>query len=190
MHNAFRVVLDTFESVDKLIKFCSTNEIKKKYHLPLLRFLRYSSDVDYEGWVYWSFIVLFQRLNDGSINENNWIDAPVYAMEINLDPDTCEKPEPELIITKFEFNNIKEWSSGFTPHFNLFYNPIHENGAFETTEHEGYDEVLPRKGQEQNISNQFKTLKRVVRKKHNLVDITNENAYDKIFGTIEELSKR
>ena len=70
MHNAFRVVLDTFESVDKLIKFCSTDDIKRKYHLPISRFLRYSSDVNYEGWVYWSFIVLFQRLEDGSVNEN------------------------------------------------------------------------------------------------------------------------
>lgn len=81
-------------------------------------------------------------------------------MEINLDPDTSD--ELELIIAKFDFDKINEWSSGFTPHFNLFYNPLHENGAFETIEYEEYDEVLPLKGQEQIISNQFKSFKRIV----------------------------
>lgn len=187
MHNAFRVVLDTFESVDKLIKFCGSNEVKKKYHLPSNKFIRYSSDVDYEGWIYWSFIVLFQRKEDGTAAENLWINAPVYAMEINLDPDTCD--EPELIIAKLEYNNINEWGRGCSPaDHNYFYNPIHEVGTFDTVAHDEYDEILPTLGQEQNISDQYWSLKRVVRKKYPLTEITNENAYAKIFGTIEELT--
>lgn len=188
MHNAFRVVLDTYESVNKLIKFCGSDDIKKKYHLPTKKFLRYSSDVDYEGWIYWSFIVLFQRIEDGSPNENMWINAPVYAMEVNLDPDTCD--EPELIIAKLEYNNITEWGKGCSPadHY-AFYYPIHNDGPFDTVKHERYDEILPEKGQEQYVSNQYWTLRRVIRKKYPLVEITNENAYEKIFGTIEELAK-
>jgi hypothetical protein len=188
MHNAFRVVLDTFESVDKLIKFCNNDVVKKKYHLPTKRFLRYSSDVDYEGWVYWSFIVLFQRIEDGSPNENMWINAPVYAMEINLDPDTCD--EPELIIAKLEYNNINEWGKGCPYHY-VFYNPIHQIGYFDlvTNDEEGYDEIIPVKGQEEYIYNQYLSLRRVVRKKYLLTEITDKNAYEKIFGTIEELAK-
>ena len=187
MHNAFRVVLDTFESVDKLIKFCRSDNIKKKYHLPTDKFLRYSSDVNYEGWIYWSFILLFQRLEDGIPGENMWIDAPVYALEINLDPDTCE--EPELIIAKFEYNNIEKWGRGCSTadHYG-FYNPIHEVGYFDKFTNECFDEILPTKGQEQNISNQYWSLKRVVRKKYPLNEITNEIAYEKIFGSIEELT--
>ena len=65
------------------------------------RFMRYSSDLTWEGWIYWSFILLFQRYEDGPVLNNGWIDGPVYTVEINVDSDTCEVPKvtlPEWIL--------------------------------------------------------------------------------------------
>ena len=52
----------------------------KTYYMPEERFLRHSSDQNWEGWIYWSFILLFQRREDGPVMENGWIDGPVYAV--------------------------------------------------------------------------------------------------------------
>ena len=67
--------------------------------------MRYSSDLTWEGWIYWSFILLFQRKEDGPVMENGWINGPVYAVEINVDPDTCETPQ--LIVARMDFDGIR-----------------------------------------------------------------------------------
>ena len=85
IHNAFVVVFKTLQEIEKLIGKCRTELDTKKYYMPAERFMRYSSDQTWEGWIYWSFILLFQRLDDGSVMENGWIDGPVYAVEINVD---------------------------------------------------------------------------------------------------------
>ena len=84
IHNAFVVVFKTLQEIEKLIGKCRTELDTKKYYMPAERFMRYSSDQTWEGWIYWSFILLFQRLDDGSVMENGWIDGPVYAVEINV----------------------------------------------------------------------------------------------------------
>ena len=189
MHNAFKVVFDTYKSVDKLMKFC-TNRAEGKYYIPTNRFLRYSSDNEWEGWVYWSFILLFQREQDGKVEQNDWINAPIYALEINLDPDTCI--EPEIILAKFEYEDILSWSSGCSPsNHEIFYNPIHEVKLFESTKIDDVNEIIqvsPKEGMKQNVANKYWTLKRVVKKKYPLINITNENAYEFIFGTFEMLA--
>lgn len=85
IHNAFLVVFKTLENIEKLINRCQEKCIKEMYHLPADRFLRYSSDTNWTGWIYWSFILLYQRREDGEVMGNDWIDGPVYALEINVD---------------------------------------------------------------------------------------------------------
>lgn len=67
IHNAFVVVFKTLQEIEKLIGKCRTELDTKKYYMPAERFMRYSSDQTWEGWIYWSFILLFQRLDDGSV---------------------------------------------------------------------------------------------------------------------------
>lgn len=72
------------------------------------------------------FILLFQRREDGPVMENGWIDGPVYAVEINVDSDTCDVPK--VYIAKMEFDGMKDWTAGCSPsRHSLFYNAIHED---------------------------------------------------------------
>ena len=79
IHNAFAIVFETLKNIEKLIKRCSAELDSEKYYMPADRFMRYSSDQEWAGWIYWSFILLFQRKEDDLPMENGWINAPVYA---------------------------------------------------------------------------------------------------------------
>ncbi|MEQ2564577.1 hypothetical protein WMO41_15625 [Ventrimonas sp. CLA-AP-H27] len=50
------------------------------FNQPEERFMRHNSDQNWEGWIYWSFILLFQRLEDGPVMENGWfvVDAVIF----------------------------------------------------------------------------------------------------------------
>lgn len=185
IHNAFSVVFNTYQSIEKLMCACQSDEVKQKYYLPTEKFLRYSSDQYWEGWVYWSFILLYQRYADGNCMENGWIDAPVYAVEINVDAETCE--EPKIYIGKFEYKDICSWTPGCSPanHY-IFYDAVH-NGELFKLESEGDIKVsVP---VDEKVSGKYWGLKKVTFKEINLVDINADNYYDEIFGTIESLSK-
>ena len=110
IHNAFSVVFKTLQNIEKLIKKCKMEIDTDKYYMPAERFMRYNSDLEWEGWIYWSFILLFQRHEDGLLMDNKWIDGPVYAVEINVDSETCD--EPKVYIAKMEFDGMNEWTKG------------------------------------------------------------------------------
>ena len=184
IHNAFSVIFNTYQSIEKLMCACQSDEVKQKYYLPTEKFLRYSSDQYWEGWVYWSFILLYQRYADGNCMENGWIDAPVYAVEINVDAETCE--EPKIYIGKFEYKDICSWTLGCSPanHY-IFYDAVH-NGELFKLESEGDIKVsVP---VDEKVSGKYWGLKKVTFKEINLVDINADNYYDEIFGAIESLS--
>lgn len=109
INNAFKVVFKTLQSIQELIECITANYDDKKYYLPVDRFLRYSSDMNWEGWIYWSFIIVFQRKADGDImQENDWINAPLYAVEINIDSDNNEE-EPQIFIAKMVYHDLTTW---------------------------------------------------------------------------------
>ena len=165
IHNAFLVVFQTLKSIEKLMKKCRAELDEERYYMPMERFMRYSSDLTWEGWIYWSFILLFQRKEDGPVMENGWINGPVYAVEINVDPDTCETPQ--LIVTRMDFDGIPSWSKGCSPaNHTLFYNAIHEEEL-----------------------QSFWGLSRVIKKNYELTDVKQGNYNEMIFGTIETLSQ-
>lgn len=166
IHNAFSVVFKTFQNIEKLMSKCRTELDQKQYYMPTERFMRYSSDLTWEGWIYWSFILLFQRYEDGPVLNNGWIDGPVYAVEINVDSDTCEVPK--VYIARMDFNGIKEWTKGCSPsNHTLFYNAIH-----------------------QETPQPFWGLRRVIKMDYDLTDIKQDNYKDIIFGTIEKLKSK
>lgn len=189
IHNAFQIVFKTLQNVEKLISKCKAELDDSRYYMPTERFMRYNSDTNWEGWIYWSFILLFQRKADGSILENNgWIDAPIYAVEINLDSDTCD--EPEIIIAKMQFDGIRTWSAGCSSsNHGLFYAAIHGSELYEQEYDNGIITITAKKGYEEEVANRFWGFKssRIIIKK--LVDVTQKNYKDIIFGSIEELSK-
>lgn len=189
IHNAFQVVFKTLQNVEKLISKCKAELDDSKYYMPTEKFMRYSSDTSWEGWIYWSFILLFQRKEDGNIiRKNGWIDAPIYAVEINLDSDTCD--EPEIIIAKMEFEGIRTWSAGCSSsNHSLFYSAIHGSELYEQECLNGIISLKAKRGYEKEAANRFWGFRRSQIKIHKLVDVTQKNYKDIIFGSIEELSK-
>lgn len=183
IHNAFSVVFNTYKSIEKLMLACQSDEVKQNYYLPTEKFLRYSSDQYWEGWVYWSFILLYQRNADGKCPENGWIDAPVYAVEINVDAETCE--EPKIYVGKFEYKDICSWTPGCSPanHY-IFYDAMHNDELFKIKSAGDIKVSVP---VDEKVSGKYWGLKKVTFKEINLVDINADNYYDEIFGTIESL---
>lgn len=190
IHNAFIVVFETLKSIEKLMIKCTSEIDGEAYHMPADRFMRYSSDLSWEGWIYWSFILLYQRKEDGAVMENGWINAPVYAVEINVDSDTCD--EPMVYIAKMNFGDISEWSKGCSPsNHTLFYNAIHAVDMYEEIETEnGLSRIVAKVGYESKVSSSFWGFQNAVCSEIKLVDITADNYKDKIFGTIEYLSNQ
>ncbi len=52
IHNAFAVVFKTLQSIEKLMSKCRTELDQNRYYMPTERFMRYSSDLTWEGWIY------------------------------------------------------------------------------------------------------------------------------------------
>lgn len=190
INNAFKVVFSTLQSVEDLINCLSSNYDEKKYSKPTDKFLRYKSDLSWDGWIYWSFILVFQRIEDGNLMDNDWINAPLYAVEINLDSDTNEE-EPQIFIAKMEYNNLAGWSKGISPgSHGTIYGPIHaHNELFDLKEHlDEYRVITPKENMIDKMNKNYWGFKKLVRKSIPLVSINGDNYLSKIFGTIEELA--
>lgn len=187
IHNAFAVVFETLKSIEKLMSKCRAEMDQEQYYMPAERFMRYSSDLSWEGWIYWSFILLYQRRADGEIMENGWIDAPIYAVEINVDAETCD--EPVIYVAKMDFEDIPKWSKGCSPsNHTLFYNAIHANDLYSEEERaDGTVTVRPKESYGEKVAASFWGFQRLVRKEMNLVDVTQHNYKQMIFGTMESL---
>lgn len=187
IHNAFVVVFETLKSIEKLISKCRNEFDMEKYHMPEKRFMRWSSDQSWDGWIYWSFILLFQRKEDGEIMKNGWINAPVYAVEINVDSDTCDTPK--IYIAQMDFGDISDWSGGCSPsNHTMFYNAIHVDTWYEEDESEGVTMVKPAPGFEEKVSGHFWGFRSLRRMEKELTEINQDNYKTMIFGTIEELA--
>lgn len=189
IHNAFLVVFETLKSIEKLITKCTVEIDYEKYYMPAERFMRYSSDLTWEGWIYWSFILLYQRREDGSVMENGWINAPVYAIEINVDAETCD--EPVIYIAKMDFGDLSDWSKGCSPsNHTLFYSAIHAVDMYDEIEtDEGLVRIMPMEAYKEKVFNTFWGFKSLICDEIKLVDVTQSNYKELIFGTIEKLSE-
>ncbi len=189
LHNAFDVVFKTMQSIEKLILKMQNELDDQLYYKPTDRFLRYGSDKDWRGWVNWSFILLYQRRADGEIMGNGWINAPVYAVEINVDSDNCA--EPMVYIAKFDFGDTSGWASGISPaSHNIFYNPMHAQYYFaQGALSDGTVVITYKEGLPEKVRSAFWNLKTVYRKELKLASLDGGNYKAQIFTAIEELAK-
>lgn len=92
------------------------------------KFLRYKSDINYQGWNTTRMFLLFQDTQD-ELLENGWRDGPVYALEILLyDADWCYGTnEPRLEMAKFEYEDIKNFLPGISPaEYYAFTHPLYD----------------------------------------------------------------
>lgn len=185
---AFRVVQETHKNVQEFISRCITlAEEKGEFELAPMTgnntFLRWSSDRDSNAWLYYSLIVVFQRRQDTKL-KNGYRNGALYVLELNF----ADFNIPMANVARYDYANIaKNWSANpISPsdHW-IFYDPMY-TGIIEFPEYESgemyygaVDEPLAR----------YWGLKRVMGYEIFLSEITDNNVYEKIFGTFKELSK-
>lgn len=182
IHNAFEVVIETYDNINKLMSFCQKEALDKgEFVLSSPKFLRYKSDNEINGWLTKSFVLLFQKSKDKPL-ENQWRRGPVYVMEINLHPDIHKVPM--VSIAKFVYKKISSWEKGvsISAHW-AFFDPLYNT---DVTEFEG-DDFSYSGTINDEYSDKYRGLQRLVGIGVPLADITWENAYETIFGGFRSL---
>lgn len=180
--NAIKVLTKTYESVDKLMKFCDVKAEEHGYEVTTERFLRYKSDVNYSGWLVDTFIKCYQDRNDESL-DNDFRNGPLYSINIGL-------KEGEIYIGKYVYDDMPNWSKGISPaSYWVLDNPLCDDvKEFEIKEfNEEYMLSMP--VNEEVANKNYWGLKYVIYRMVNLEDITGENAEQIVFATFEELKK-
>lgn len=178
--NAFEVVNKTHENVSKLMDYCKiTASEKGEYVLAVPKFLRWKSDGSYLAWNLTSTILLFQYKKDKEL-ESEWRDGPVYGIEINLyNKDVLD--QPMVTLARYDYDDIKSWSPGCSPanHY-IFYDPLYY------LDYQEKEDIYITEVNEE-FGKKYWGLRRVKCIMVPLVEITQENAYEKIFGNFNRL---
>ena len=187
IRDAFEVVTETYENVYKLMDYCRVEARKEdaEFKLASPKILHSQIKNEDSDWCLYNFILVFQNSKD-KLLPNEWRDGPVYVMEINFYPIGNE--EPLLTIAKFEYvdGEIKNnWQKGCSQKdFSGFLDPLYD-GTFEYEEKDwGYSrKVIDEKGADSD----YWGLRKIAGAKIQLVEITRENASEKIFGGFHSL---
>jgi len=182
IHNAFEIVAETYENVNKLMSYCQEAAAEKgEFVLSSPKFLRRKSDNEVDGWLVKSFILLFQHSND-KLLKNQWRNGPIYVLEINLNPHDYDKPTAN--IAKFVYNNVNSWEEGVSPaHHRIFYDPLY----YDIVEFEGEESAYSGQVSNEVYSDRYWGLQRIVGIVVPLISIMRENAYETIFGGFRSL---
>lgn len=179
--NAFEVVRKTYENLNKLMSFLDGESTEKGYKPSIERFLRYSSDPDYKGWLYNNIVKLYQSLDDVELG-NKWRNGPIYTVEFSF------QDYPKMIVSKFDFN-IKEWGPGMGAHrVNYFSNPVNKDFKSDFNhivleEFEGYRKSVPNN----SISEKYWGLNYVIFREFSLTEVNLENANKLVFEEFDKM---
>jgi hypothetical protein len=189
---AFQTVRAAHKDVELFIKRCveiADDEESRFCLAPMtsnITFLRRNSDIDYSGWAYSSFILVFQD-TEGKPQEksySDWWDGPLYVLEINFEKEFYDKPtdEPVANITRYDFAEPKDWLLLSPSEHALFYDPLYRDDY-------GYDDSQTKYAVifEPPLQ-KYANLKSVIGYETFLSEITPENISEKIFGGFEELA--
>ena len=183
IHNAVSVLKNTYENIEKLMRYCQTIAEKNTDYCPAVsKFLRYKSDNDYTGWMITEFFLLFQNKHDDKL-ENGWRDGALYVMEINLEDEDI----PIVFLSKFEYGDIGSWSAGCSPaSYWAFYWPIRSD-EMTYEENADYSIAIPKASMEQKIAKDYWGLKRVVTVEVPLTELASNNVKEKVFGSFKRM---
>ncbi|MBR1397728.1 MAG: hypothetical protein IJ563_09385 [Selenomonadaceae bacterium] len=184
--NAVHVLFQTYENIDKLMRYCQNiaEESGYKCMTPTPRFLRWKSDADFWGWGPRDFIMIFQRIDD-ELLENGWHDGAVYGVQITLFDDPDDNLPPGVYPIKYNYNDIKSWKAGCSPadHW-LFDNPSWLDSKFNIEERGEYTVTFPK---DEQASQSYRGIQSLIYKSFELMSVTSENVKDIVFGSFDEL---
>jgi len=187
--NAFKVVIETYENVDKLMSYLKSQAVEKKEFICHTdKFLRWRTDNAPDGWLYTDFILVFQDMNDKKLRKR-WRDGPLYVF--NVDFMTGDK-EPIVYIARYDYEKISEWKwDVISPaDHGFFADPlIDSSGIMEYEYTNGGEEYV---GKIKNKNNpKYKGLKSIQGIEVPLMDIDGqEKAYEIVFGGFKKLAEK
>ncbi|MCX0404193.1 hypothetical protein [Clostridium perfringens] len=179
--NAFSVVYNTLENVKKLMEYCDKVSESNGYYACTPRFLRNNTDSSVDGWVYNKFFKVYQSIEDEEL-ENGWRNGPLYVLGINFEE------YPVYFISKFEYEDIKEWTSGISPSsWWAFYYPtdIKDNRLEFTELQDCYIKGVPKPSYKKS----YWGLERTIFKSGDLIEINSDNVNSKIFEEFNKLKE-
>jgi len=188
---AFQTVRKAHKNVQEFISRCiALAEEKGEFELAPMTgnntFLRWSSDRDSDAWLYYSFIVIFQRRLDAKL-KNGYRNGALYVLELNFEQSYFEVPTAN--IARYDYDNIaKNWSTNpISPsdHW-IFYHPMY-NGLIEFSEYESGEMYC---GEVAEPLERYWGLKRIMGYEVPLSEITADKVYEKIFSMFKELAER
>ena len=184
--NAVQVLYHTYDNVSKLMEACSTTAKEAGYVPAVQKFLRWKSDNDSNGWLVNSFILLFQDATDPPCETgNDWRNGPVYVLEICLGKKENPNYEPQVHLSKFEYEDISGWSVGCSPanHW-VFHYPVHGESIVNVNWEGDYRVALPNSAKSKQT---YWGMKKVVSVSVRLTDIKADNLKKLVFGTFDTL---
>jgi len=188
--NALRVMIKTYENVQKLMNYTKIYALEKtKYYLAVPKFLRRKSDNDITAWLINDFILLFQHNDDSDCEtDNGWKNAPIYVMEIYLGSAESEEGDvPQIYLSKFEYNDLNGWSEGCSPANNwVFYWPPIDEELMDIVENEGYSISKPKN---EKASKKYWGVNKVTTLEISLMDVTSDNLEQLIFENFDKLRR-
>ena len=191
---AFNIVYKTYENCEKLMDAIRQEYDKSQFYLCTdNKFLRYKSDNDVDGWLVRSFIMVFQKKDDGEQFENSFYDSPFYVVEINFDGKKINNIDdiPYIFVAKlyYDSNEVKTWS-GFSPadHWGI-YHPLHTHDEWWNTMESNGIIIRKPKNEYQYETDRYWKIERVLYTYFPLLDVTGNNFKEKIFSEIEKLSR-
>lgn len=187
--NAVVVLQKTYESVYNLLEQCKAESENYGYVLSADKFLRWRSDVNTDGWLLNSLVLVFQRAGDPECPKGNgWRDGPFYAVQVFLG--SAEEPElsARLYAARYDYDDVNSgWTSApLSPadHW-AFYKPTHKAySEFRFKEENGLFSSEPISDK---YIRQYWGLRRAVWKTFPLSSVTAENLGELVFGTFDEL---
>ena len=182
--NAFEVVRKTYENVEKLMSSLDRETLSRGYESSKERFLRYSSDVYVDGWLFNDIVKIYQFSQDRLIESNDWLDGPIYVVDI------CFYDNPKIKVGNFHYKNMEEWSRGISASSSCYFtNPLNKDfhsDDFCYKDIDGYIVVKPRR---EEVSKKYWGLEKCMFKEFKLSEIVDDSGVKKLIDVFDDLNK-
>lgn len=183
--NAFNVVAQTYANLKKM--FDQLDEIAEKNNAHSIvgkpGFLRWSSDMDTQGWYPGALVKLYQKKDEAQIGNTLLHHDSIYSFEV-IFWFSSFGDSPEVVLSKIDYNDIV--LNGKVPSISehwRFHTTADETSDFSFHNEDGKIVAMPRS---EKISSRYGNLKKKTFKRIRLMNISADNI-DYVFKEMLEL---
>jgi len=188
--NAMQVLFKTYESVNKMLEHTKALADESGYVCKSDRFLRYKSDVDVNGWMINSFILVFQNQQDPLCDsQNGWRNGSVYSMEILLGDKQAPHREPEVVLARHDYASLEDWYEGCAPSDHWGFHQPTDPSQSRHFSRKTDNDLMVTVPNSMKASETYWGLKQVVSTTVPLTEITSSTLKAKVFDIFDRLAE-